>query len=171
MTGTSVKYLCGGPGACFLWVNPETASRSAPADVGWFSHENPFEFDIRHFAYAPGAKRFWGGTPSVAPFAIAGAGARLIAGKGVSAIARQNQALLDRIFAGLPAECVISHAKAGERGCSFLIRPRAPEEAVAALGEENIAHDRRKDGLRFSVHLYNDERDADRLVSTLKHFL
>jgi kynureninase len=49
LIGTSVKWLCGGPGAGFLWVNPEMIERCAPVDVGWFSHEDPFEFDIRTF--------------------------------------------------------------------------------------------------------------------------
>ena len=42
-----------------------------PKDVGWFSHENPFEFDIHNFRYHDSALKFWGGTPVVAPFAIA----------------------------------------------------------------------------------------------------
>lgn len=171
VTGTSVKYLCGGPGACFLWVNPDTAPRSAPADVGWFSHENPFEFDIHHFVYAPGAKRFWGGTPSVAPFAIASAGARLIANKGVAGIAKKNQALLERILTQLPVESLLSHTKAGERGCSFIVRPRESDKAAAALGEEKISYDQRMGGLRFSVHLYNDESDISRLTATLGPYL
>ena len=68
MVGTSVKYLCGGPGACFLWCHPDRLPQSRPLDVGWFSHEDPFAFDIHNFRYASDARRFWGGTPSVAPF-------------------------------------------------------------------------------------------------------
>ncbi|VAV93060.1 Cysteine desulfurase, partial [hydrothermal vent metagenome] len=67
--GTSLKYLCGGPGAAFLWVRGDTAAQCAPMDVGWFSHEDPFELDIRHFEYAKGAARYTGGTPAIAPAA------------------------------------------------------------------------------------------------------
>lgn len=171
LTGTSLKYLCGGPGASFLWVNPSIAPRCAPADVGWFSHEDPFEFDIRRFAYAKGAARYWGGTPSIAPFAIARAGAELVAGVGVSAIAAANQARLDRIFAALPAEAFASHVKKGERGCSFIIRPRDADRAAAALAEEKIVFDRREGGLRFSIHLYNDEDDIEKLIGALRPFV
>lgn len=31
-----------------------------PIDVGWFSHENPFAFDVRDFRYAPDARHFLG---------------------------------------------------------------------------------------------------------------
>lgn len=171
ITGTSLKYLCGGPGAAYLWVNPEIAPRCAPADVGWFSHENPFEFDIRHFAYAAGAARFWGGTPSVAPFALATAGAGIIARAGVGRIAAANQGLIDRIVAALPAAAFASHVAKGERGCSFIVRPRDADKAAAALAEEKIVFDRRQGGLRFSIHLYNDEADAARLIAALTPFV
>lgn len=171
ITGTSVKYLCGGAGASWLWVNPETAPNCAPADVGWFSHENPFEFDIRRFAYAKGARRFWGGTPSIAPYAIAKAGADLVAEAGVAAVAARSQTLVDRAVAALPAEAFASHVRKGERGASFIVVPRDAKGAAAALAEEKIAYDERQGGFRFSVHLYTDEADVDRLVATLKYFL
>jgi kynureninase len=59
--GSCVKWLCGGPGAGFPWIDAERLAECEPADVGWFSHENPFEFDIHDFRYAGDALRFWGG--------------------------------------------------------------------------------------------------------------
>lgn len=171
VTGTAVKYLCGGNGACWLYVNPDIAPKCAPADVGWFSHENPFEFDIRRFAYAPAAKRFWGGTPSIAPLAIARAGLERIAGAGVPAIAARSQRLLDRMIAAMHPDAFVSHVKAGERGSAFIVAPRDLEGAAAALREEKIAHDARAGGLRFSVHLYTDEEDVERLIGVLKRFM
>ncbi|OFX04697.1 MAG: hypothetical protein A3E78_16265 [Alphaproteobacteria bacterium RIFCSPHIGHO2_12_FULL_63_12] len=171
ITGTSLKYLCGGPGAAYLWVNRAIAPKCTPVDVGWFSHENPFEFDIRRFAYAPAAARFWGGTPSVAPFALARAGAEAITHAGVAAIAAANQQLIDKIVGALPAASIASHVVKGERGCSFIIRPRDADKAAAALTEEKIVFDRRRGGLRFSIHLYNDESDAARLIAALTPFV
>lgn len=167
LVGTSIKYLCGGPGAAFLVVNPAIAGTCAPADVGWFSHENPFEFDIRRFRYAAGAARFWGGTPSVAPFIIARAGAEAIGAAGAETIEARTQGLLDRLLARLPAEAVLSHAKPGERGAAAIIRPRRMDEARAALADEKIAHDERMGGFRFSVHLYTEEEEVERLAAAL----
>ncbi|MCB2096264.1 MAG: aminotransferase class V-fold PLP-dependent enzyme [Parvularculaceae bacterium] len=171
LTGTSLKYLCGGPGAAFLWVNPEIAGKCAPVDVGWFSHENPFEFDIRRFRYAKGATRFWGGTPSVAPLAAALAGAKLIGSAGVRGIETHNQSLFDRVTKKIPATSFLSHTAKGERGSSFIIRPARKADAAAAMREANIAFDERAGGLRFSLHLYNDEADVDLLADTLTPFL
>ncbi len=171
VTGTSVKYLCGGPGAAFLWVNPEIAAKCRPNDVGWFSHARPFEFDIQNFEYAEGAARFWGGTPSVAPYAIARAGVEAVAATGVDQIELANQTLIDDIIGRLPEDVVKSHVTPGERGSSFVIRPHRLAEARIALNEKNIAHDERGGGLRFSVHLYNDKSDADLLIETLSAFI
>ncbi|MEO1135658.1 MAG: aminotransferase class V-fold PLP-dependent enzyme, partial [Pseudomonadota bacterium] len=95
--GTSLKYLCGGTGAAFLWADREAAAKSAPRDAGWFSHAEPFEFDIHRFEYAPGAARFTGGTPSIAPFAGAAAGHAVLNAHGVDAIYAHNQSLLTRL--------------------------------------------------------------------------
>lgn len=171
ITGTSVKYLCGGPGAAFLWVNPSIAPACRPVDVGWFSHENPFEFDIRNFRYAPNADRFWGGTPSVAPYAIAAAGQAIIADTGVATIERGNQALLDRLLATLPEEAFLSHTTPGERGSSFILVPRDIHGARLALAEEGFVFDERKGGLRLSVHFYNSEAEIDLLIGALQPFV
>ena len=71
VVGSCVKWLSGGPGAGWLWVRPDLIERCTPVDVGWFSHDDPFEFDIHDFRYAGDALRFWGGTPTVLPFVIA----------------------------------------------------------------------------------------------------
>ena len=171
VAGTSIKYICGGPGAAWLWVNPEGAGEYAPADVGWFSHEDPFEFDIGNFRYAAGADRFRGGTPSVAPYVVARAGADAIGAAGPAAIEAHSQRLLDRLLARVPAEAVLSHAKRGERGAGVIIRPRLFDAARAALREEGIAHDERMGGLRFSVHLYTEELEIDSLARVLGAFV
>lgn len=169
--GASLKYLCGGAGAAFLWAEPDAAARCAPIDVGWFSHADPFEFDIHHFEYAPGAARYTGGTPSIAPFAGAVPGQEILAACGIERIFEYNQALLDRLFEKLPAEAVLSNTAAATRGCAALIRVRDYDEAAAALREAGVVHDTRLGAVRVSVHLYNDERDIDALADVVKPFL
>jgi len=40
--GGSVKWLCGGPGAGWLYVRPDLAERLEPTFVGWQGHARPF---------------------------------------------------------------------------------------------------------------------------------
>ncbi|MEX0645347.1 MAG: aminotransferase class V-fold PLP-dependent enzyme, partial [Parvularculaceae bacterium] len=169
--GTSVKYLCGGPGAAFLWTEEETAARCLPLDVGWFSHEAPFEMDIRAFRYAAGATRFMGGTPSVAPFAAAAAGARILADAGIEAIHAHNQRLIGRLIAALPQGALRSHGKEGERGCSALVAVTDVAAASRALAEAGFIHDERLNAIRVSAHLYNTDEDVDSLLAALEPWL
>ncbi|WP_411816896.1 aminotransferase class V-fold PLP-dependent enzyme [Hyphococcus sp. DH-69] len=169
--GTSLKYLCGGTGAAFLWALRESAAQVAPLDVGWFSHQDPFEFDIHHFDYADGATRFTGGTPSIAPLAGACAAHDLMNAMGVDAIYAHNQKLLSRLFDHLPQSAFHSTTRAGARGSAALIKVRDYDAAAKALAAAGICHDTRLGTVRLSVHLYNDEQDIDALAETIEPFL
>jgi len=165
--GSSVKYLCGGPGAAYLWTEKETAARCSPIDVGWFSHEAPYEFDIHSFRYADGAMRFWGGTPSVAPFATASAGLQLLGDIGAEAVFAHNQRLLSRLISAFSQRAFLSHSREGERGSAAIVSVRDVDQASHALSEAGILHDRRAGGLRVSAHLYNTEEDVDALIEAV----
>jgi len=78
VVGSCIKWLCGGPGAGYLWIAQERIAQLEPLDVGWFSHQDPFEFDINNFEFSASASRFWGGTPSVIPYIVATNSLRLI---------------------------------------------------------------------------------------------
>ena len=167
--GTSLKYLCGGTGAAFLWAAPSTAEQSTPMDVGWFSHAQPFEFDIHNFEYADGAARFTGGTPSIAPFAGACASHELLNRHGIPLIYEYNQALLSRLIDGLPPEAVLSNSQPGARGSGALINVRDYDTTAQRLGDAGIMHDTRQGAVRVSIHLYNDENDIDALLDVVKN--
>ncbi len=166
--GTSLKYLCGGTGAAYLWAAPSTADKSAPMDVGWFSHAQPFEFDIHNFEYADGAARFTGGTPSIAPFAGACASHELLNRHGVPFIHEYNQALLSRLIDGLPSEVLVSNTQQGARGSAALINVKDYDATARLLKEAGIMHDTRQGAVRVSIHLYNDENDIDALLDVVK---
>ncbi|MEM9170176.1 MAG: aminotransferase class V-fold PLP-dependent enzyme [Pseudomonadota bacterium] len=168
LTGTSVKYLCGGPGAAFLWADPGRVDACKPIDVGWFSGTDPMAFDIRRFDYAPGAKRFAGGTPSVAPFVLAGASAARLGALGVARIYDHNQALIDTLASALPAHAFLSHTERGARGSAVLVKPRDLGAATGVLKDARVRHDVRAGGLRFSFHYYNTREEVQALAAILQ---
>jgi hypothetical protein len=51
--GGSVKWLCGGPGAGYLWVNPKIAETLEPTFTGWQADEEPFAFRPGAIHYSP----------------------------------------------------------------------------------------------------------------------
>ena len=50
--GGSVKYLCGGPGAAWLYVRKDLIEQFAPRVTGWFGNEAPFAFTMPEQTYA-----------------------------------------------------------------------------------------------------------------------
>lgn len=170
VAGSCVKFLCGGPGAGFLWVRSETAETCRPIDTGWFSHADPFAFDIHDFRPAAGAKRFWGGTPSIAPYVLAAHGIEALLDFGIDAVQYHNQALIERLHAQWGRDAIASHLNADARGNAVLLAVDDPASALSALRAADIRADSRSGAIRVSPHLYNDEADIDRLVETLAPF-
>jgi selenocysteine lyase/cysteine desulfurase len=158
--GSCVKWLCGGPGAGFMWISPARVAQLTPADVGWFSHANPFEFDIHAFRYAADARRFWGGTPSVAPYAIAAESIRLIAEIGVNEVRSHNRRLMEVFRAELPPpwRSKIDLGRIGGTICLQLGDSLA--DIRRSLQASFVRVDYRGQVVRISFHIYNTEQEA-----------
>jgi len=168
MIGSSVKWLCSGPGAAYLWVSKTQLSVCEPQDVGWFSHQNPFEFDIHHFAYHDSALRFWGGTPSIAPFVIAGHSMQYFARLGIDKVRAHNLALLAQLTTAL-APYVVSPVAAAKCSGTAIINFAEHQPAVLnALSAADISVDVRAYGVRVSPHIYNDSGDIEQLINVVK---
>jgi len=163
--GTSVKWLCGGSGAPFLWVRQDAIADIEPVDVGWFSHENPFSFDVRDFRYAPDARRFWGGTPSIAPFSLATSGISTIAGIGVDAAAAWNRSLIARVEAASGRSLDMTN-----RGGTLCLGAADIDGLAAALTAAGCRFDRRGDVVRASFHVWNSVEEAELVGEILRRF-
>ena len=85
LSGGVLKWLCGGPGGCFLWASPDMSARHAPALTGWQAHAHPFAFD-NHMDYASGAWRWLGGTPVVPALYANIEGPRVLQRAGIEAV-------------------------------------------------------------------------------------
>ncbi len=167
VVGTCVKFLCGGPGAGWLWAAPEALAVSRPRDVGWFSHADPFAMDVRDFRYAPDALRFWGGTPSVAPFILASHALETLLAIGVPAINTHNQDLIDQLHASVPAGAIGSALPRDRRGNCVLVRVDDSAVAMQRLAAAGVMADARDGCIRVSPHLYSGADDIARLVAAL----
>ena len=170
--GSCVKWLCGGPGAGFMWVNSALTKQLKPLDVGWFSHENPFAMDIRDFHYASDAKRFWGGTPAVAPYIIATSGIELISAIGVEEIFAHNRILLNTVLKHLP-EGIFYPIELERNGGTLCLRADAAniEKLAAQFQQRKMFFDKRGNTLRLSMHIYNSSAEADEICEGIEQAL
>lgn len=166
--GTSVKWLCGGPGAAWLWVAPHDRTALLPVERGWWSHDNPFEMDIRDFRYAPDARRWWGGTPDVAPFVLSMAGIGEIAAVGIDAVRAHNRTLQAMLREALEARTPQWRWPTGDIGGTLCIDTGADQPRVAALLDEHrLRADFRGTVLRLSFHAYSSAQDVEKTAAAL----
>lgn len=167
--GSCVKWLCGGPGAGFMWVNPKHINALEPKQIGWFSHQNPFEFDIEHFAFADAAKRFLGGTPSILPYATALVGVQQINQIGSQSLFEHSKTL-QRVVLADAAEHLLTPIDVEKVGGTLSVHLSKPKltELERALRQAGAYFDRRGDCLRLSWHIYNTTQEAQRVAQIFK---
>jgi kynureninase len=157
--GGSVKWLCGGPGAGWLYVRPDLASSLEPALTGWQAHARPFAFEPEQ-DYAEGAARFLTGTPNVPALYAATAGYDVIEEVGVEQIRARSveqTALLVELLeeAGFP---IGSPRDPARRGGTVVVRPPGFERVDEELAARGILCDSRPDvGLRLGPHFFNTD--------------
>jgi selenocysteine lyase/cysteine desulfurase len=169
---TSLKWMCGTPGAGILQVAPALTATCQPELRGWFSQENPFSWDLDTFACAPDIRRFDNGTPGVMAAAASLPALDWHAAQDRGAMAAQNRRMTARIIAAASdlALALVTPKPEGQRGGSVMIRLSSPEAAQAALGafrSKGLYADARGPVLRLSPGFVTTDEGTDRLIGAL----
>ena len=157
--GGSVKWLCGGPGAGWLYVRPDLAERLEPTFTGWQAHARPFAFEPEQ-EYAEGAARFLTGTPNVPALYAATAGYELIDEVGVERIRGRSMEQTELLVELLEAAGfeVLSPRDPNRRGGTVVVRTPEAEAVYRELGARQVICDFRPDaGIRLGPHFFNTD--------------
>ena len=157
--GGSVKWLCGGPGAGWLYVRPDLAERLEPTFTGWQAHARPFAFEPEQ-DYAEGAARFLTGTPNVPALYAATAGYELIDEVGVERIRERSMEQTELLVGLLEAAGfeVLSPRDPNRRGGTVVVRTPEAEAVYRELGARQVICDFRPDaGIRLGPHFFNTD--------------
>ena len=173
LTGGVLKWLCGGPGGCFLWVRPEVSATLAPALTGWQAHRHPFAFEAE-MEYADDAWRWLGGTPVIPALFAATAGPRILREAGMDAIrgksVRQTGRLIELADArGFPVTAPRDSARRG--GTVAFDVPHAREVSRALLAREVIVDYRPGAGIRVAPHFYTRDDEVESVVEIIDDIL
>jgi kynureninase len=157
--GGSVKWLCGGPGAGWLYVRPDLAARLEPSLTGWQAHARPFGFEPE-MEYAEGAARFLTGTPNVPALYAATAGYDLIEEVGVARIREHSMhqtALLVELLDAAGFE-LTGPLDRDRRGGTVTVRTPDFAAVHGELAAREILCDFRPDsGLRLGPHYFTTD--------------
>ena len=169
-TGGSVKWLCGGPGAGYLYVRPDLIDQFEPKTTGWMAHEHPFAFETE-MHYAPNITRFLHGSPAIPALYAAESGYKIINEIGVEAIreksVRQTQMLIR--LAEAAGFRVTSPSDPAQRGGTITIW----DENAAAITKELIRREfivdyRPGAGVRVSPHFYTKDEELELVIAEMK---
>jgi len=172
--GGSVKWLCGGPGAGFLYVRPDLARQLKPGFIGWAAHRSPFEFATGPVDYADAPERFQSGTPNVPALYAARAGYEIVNEIGVEAIREKSLRLTRRLMdlATRAGYRLNTPTRDDERGGAVIIDVPNGEAVSQELLRRDIIIDYRPGaGIRVAPHFYNTEADIDRAIATLNEIV
>lgn len=169
-TGGSVKWLCGGPGAGYLYVRPDLIEQLKPKTTGWMAHESPFAFETE-MRYAPNITRFLHGSPAIPALYAAESGYKIINEIGVRAI-REKSTRQTQLLIALAEEAgfrVTSPKNPARRGGTISVW----DDNAAAIAKELIRREfivdyRPGAGVRISPHFYTKDEELDLVIAEMK---
>lgn len=171
VVGGSIKWLCGGPGAAYLYVRPDLGARLQPRLTGWMAHEKPFAFE-KELRYTDRLSfKFLNGTPHLPALYTVQAGYEIIREIGVEKIRQRSMQLTERIVMraqdqGLKINSPLNPL---ERGGTVIVQLPDSERIAHELLKRDFLIDWRPNaGIRISPHFYNTTDEIDAIMAEIK---
>lgn len=172
-SGGVLKWLCGGPGGSFLYVNPERSATLEPAVTGWQAHARPFGFEGK-MEYAAGAARWLGGTPPVPALYAAIEGPRILREAGVAEIRAKSVRQTSRLVEMADARgfaLTVPRDPARRGGTVAFDVPHGYEVAQALLSRQILVDYRPNAGIRVAPHFYTSDAELELAVAAIDEVL
>jgi kynureninase len=172
-TGGVLKWLCGGPGGCFIYSRPEINERLEPALTGWLAHSRPFAFEAE-MEYTGGAYRWLNGTPAIPSIYAAIEGPRLVRKAGIEAVRSKSIRQTSRLIELADARGFRVHAPrdpARRGGTVAFDVPHAYEVAQCLLDRNIIIDYRPGAGIRVAPHFYTSDDELEEAVAAIDEIL
>jgi len=172
------KWLLGPFGTGFFWAKSEHLAMVRPGPFYWMAVEGSDNFAALNFEDpkpAASAKRW--DSPEWASYfnfnlAAMDASVDFVVRMGPELVAAHNRNLIELMFEQLPKDRFVpasplDPARRGPYGCFAARSAEKTAEAYQRLRKENVVVSLREGNIRVSPHLYNTERDIDRLISVV----
>ncbi len=173
LTGGVLKWLCGGPGACFLYVAPGVRDGLEPALTGWQAHARPFAFEPE-MDYATGPARWLNGTPVIPALYAAAEGPKIVRRAGIEAIRAKSVRQTTRLIEMADARgfTVRAPRDPDRRGGTVAVdMPHAYEMSQYLLARDIIVDFRPGAGIRIAPHFYTSDEEVERVMTAMDEAL
>ena len=178
MVSAGYKWLLGPFGTGFFWAKSELIAKMRPGPFYWMTLAGSHNFSSLSFddpKPAAAAKR-WDTAESASYFnfnlVAMDVSTDFVVRMGPETVAAHNRKLIDLMYERLPKDRCIpaSPLEVDRRGPYGCLAARSQEKTVALyqkLRKENVIVSLREGNIRVSPHVYNTERDIDRLISVI----
>jgi cysteine desulfurase / selenocysteine lyase len=170
------KWLLSPYGTGFFWARSEHAAKMRPGPFYWTAAEGASHFGSLVFSQpkmAAGARR-WDAAETASYFNLSAMAVSLefVLRMKPETVAIHNRALMELMFERLPKDrCVptspLDAARRGPYACFAGRTPEKTSELYKKLQAENVFVSLREGNLRVSPHVFNTERDIDRLIAVV----
>jgi len=166
------KWATAGYGIAPLVVRRDLLEERGLPAVGWRSAREPYDLENRRLDLTTEARGLELGHPPFAGVFALGGALTLIESLGLAAIASRVDDLVETLHTGLDARGIpiTSPREPEKRSAITMIRVSDPAGTAAALAEKNIFVSARGDGLRVSLHYFNDETDIEKFLDAVQPF-
>jgi selenocysteine lyase/cysteine desulfurase len=172
------KWLLGPFGTGFFWAKSEHLGMVRPGPFYWLALMGSHNFAALNFEDpkpAANAKRW--DSPEWASYfnfnlAAMDVSVDFVVRMGPELVQAHNRKLIDLMFERLPKDRFViasplDAARRGSYGCFAARSAEKTAEHYQHLRKENVVVSLREGNIRVSPHLYNTERDIDRLISVV----
>jgi selenocysteine lyase/cysteine desulfurase len=172
--GSCIKWVCGGSGAGFIWINEKINENLKNNSCGWFSLENIFTEDIEDFRLANSACKFLDGTPNILPMILATESIHKLMNIGIEEIYNLNQKYIDSLihfFQNLNTITVNSPIESNQRGGTLVVKSNNDKNLLDFLVKKNVYVDRKESyGIRISPHIYNTWDEIEQFKNIISSY-
>jgi len=169
LTGGVLKWLCGGPGGCFLYVSPAVRDRLSPTLTGWQAHEAPFAF-APEMTFAKGIARWLNGTPVIPALYAAVEGPKIVHRAGAAAIRQKSVRQTARLVALADEQGYDVRAPRDpeRRGGTVAVDvPNAAAVAQDLLSQRILIDFRVGAGIRIAPHFFTEDAELEAVFAAI----
>ena len=173
LIGGVLKWLCGGPGGIFLWIEPSFRVKLEPRITGWIAHLNPFAFEEK-MEYSEGVYKFLNGTPSIPALYSSQEGPKIVSHVGIDNIRKKSIHQTSLIIgeAQKAGYKINTPLDVNIRGGTVTLDMDDSYLISKELLRRNIIVDYRKDaGIRIAPHFYNNDEEILFAMNELKKII
>ena len=185
MASGVLKWLCGGPGAAFMYVRKDLQEQFRPAIRGWLADKEPFEFHMPDVNFPEGMHRFLTSSIQVPCLHTALPALKMFNEIGIERVREKSLQLTDRLIErcdefGFAVNTPREHAK---RGGALTVDPvgvgmSVHEHNISAkqicdelIKRRFVVDYRPPFGIRIAPHFYNTIEEIDAIAEEMQKLL